>query len=145
MDFSIASDHAAVDMKNQIIEFLRGQGHAVNDKSPTDNPAENYADAANRVCADVKANPKQRGILICGTGQGTAIRANRHSGIRAALVTNEYMAEMARLHNNANIIVFGSRITTQTTAKRMLAVFINTPYEGGRHEERLKSLEAPVK
>ena len=93
----------------------------------------------------MKQNAKLRGILICGTGQGTAIRANRHSGIRAALVTNEYMAEMARLHNNANIIVFGSRITTQTMAKRMLAVFLNTPYEGGRHEERLKSLEAPVK
>lgn len=145
MDFSIASDHAAVDMKNQIIEFLRGQGHTVNDKSPADKPADNYAEAADRVCADVKQNAKLRGILICGTGQGTAIRANRHSGIRAALVTNEYMAEMARLHNNANIIVFGSRITTQTMAKRMLAVFINTPYEGGRHEERLKSLEAPVK
>ncbi|MBA43807.1 MAG: ribose 5-phosphate isomerase B [Magnetococcales bacterium] len=145
MDFSIASDHAAVDMKNQIIEFLRGQGHTVNDKSPADKPADNYAEAADRVCTDVKQNAKLRGILICGTGQGTAIRANRHSGIRAALVTNEYMAEMARLHNNANIIVFGSRITTQTMAKRMLAVFINTPYEGGRHEERLKSLEAPVK
>lgn len=145
MDFSIASDHAAVDMKNQIIEFLRGQGHTVNDKSPADKPADNYAEAADRVCADVKQNAKLRGILICGTGQGTAIRANRHSGIRAALVTNEYMAEMARLHNNANIIVFGSRITTQTMAKRMLAVFLNTPYEGGRHEERLKSLEAPVK
>lgn len=145
MDFSIASDHAAVDMKNQIIEFLRGQGHTVNDKSPADKPADNYAEAADRVCTDVKQNAKLRGILICGTGQGTAIRANRHSGIRAALVTNEYMAEMARLHNNANIIVFGSRITTQTMAKRMLAVFLNTPYEGGRHEERLKSLEAPVK
>ena len=145
MDFSIASDHAAVDMKEKIIEFLRGQGHSVNDKSPTNNPADNYAEAADRVCADVKSSNKLRGILICGTGQGTAMRANRHTGIRAALVTNEYMAEMARLHNNANIIVFGSRITTQTMAKRMLAVFLNTPYEGGRHEERLKSLEAPIK
>ena len=145
MDFSIASDHAAVDMKNQIIEFLREQGHTVQDNSPENNPADNYADAADRVCAEVLGHKNRRGILICGTGQGTAIRANRHFGIRAALVTNEYMAEMARLHNNANVVVFGSRISTKTMAKRMLAVFMNTPYEGGRHEARLAKLESPLK
>jgi len=144
MDFTIASDHAAIDMKAQIVAFLRGQGHEVNDRSPVESPAENYAAAADRVCADVLKNKDVRGILLCGTGQGTAIRANRHHGIRAALVTNEYMAEMARLHNNANVLVFGARITTLTMAKRMLSVFMNTPYEGGRHEERLQHLDKPT-
>lgn len=145
MDFTIASDHAAIDMKTQIVEFLRGQGHTVNDRSPANNPAENYADAADRVCKDVLKNKEIRGILLCGTGQGTAIRANRYQGIRAALVTNEYMAEMARLHNNANVVVFGSRMSTLTMAKRMLSVFMNTPYEGGRHEERLQYLDKSTK
>ena len=144
MDFSIASDHAAVELKNKLIAELREQGHHVTDCSPADNPAENYADSANRVCKNVNGKKDHRGILICGTGQGTAMRANRHKGIRAALVTNEFMAEMARLHNNANVLVFGSRITTPTMAKRMLAIFMNTPYEGGRHDARIAALDADI-
>lgn len=144
MDFTIASDHAAIDMKQQIVEFLRGQGHTVTDRTPADNPAENYAEAADRVCEDVLKHKDIKGILLCGTGQGSAMRANRHMGIRAALVTNEYMAEVSRLHNNANVLVMGSRITTQTMAKRMLGVFMNTPYEGGRHQQRLERMDQPL-
>lgn len=141
MKFSIASDHAAYDLKNHLIEFLTHQGYEVHDCTPNANPADNYSEAADRVCATVLAKECDRGVLLCGTGQGTAMRANRHFGIRAALVTNDYMAEMARCHNDANILVLGARLTTATLATRMLELFIKTPFEAGRHIPRVERLE----
>ncbi len=141
MKFSIASDHAACDLKNHLIEFLTHQGYKVHDCTPDVNPADSYSEAADRVCANVLSKECDKGILLCGTGQGTAIRANRHFGIRAALVTNDYMAEMARSHNDANVLVLGARLTTATLATRMLELFIKTPFEAGRHTPRIERLE----
>lgn len=143
MTFFIATDHAATDLKADLINHLEQKGEVVTDLTPENNPAEHYAEAADRLCRKVRSG-EGMGILLCGTGQGTAMRANRYPGIRAAMVTNEFLTEMARAHNNANVLVMGARVTAPHLATRLLDVFIRTAYEGGRHKPRVAAIDAPV-
>ena len=146
MPLYFASDHAAVNLKNHLLEICPHQGHTVCDLTPEENPATHYSEAADRVADKLLGDNTARdvGVLLCGTGQGTLMRANRHKGVRAALVASEYHAEMARKHNDANIIVFGARLTTPDMAQRYLDIFLRTEFEGGRHQPRVASIDAPL-
>lgn len=143
MTFFIASDHAAPDLKTDLIKHLKEKGEAVFDLTPESNTAQHYAEAADRVCQKVLSE-EGVGILLCGTGLGSSMRANRYPGIRAAVVTNEFLAEMARKDNNANVLVMGARVTTSHIALRLLDVFTRTEFEGGRHIPRVAAIDAPV-
>lgn len=139
----IASDHAAFDLKCHVIEFLEGLGHTVNDLGVAGRQSVDYPDFAHGLCETLLEHPDQVGILICGTGLGMSMAANRHPGIRAALCHDAFTAQMARRHNDANVLCFGARVTGVGVAEQMVQVFLNTPFEGGRHERRVHKIELP--
>lgn len=105
------------------------------------NPADNYPEVAHKVAAAVSQDKGSLGVLICGSGLGMSMAANKHQGIRAAVATSPQMAHLARQHNDANILTLGGRLTDQDTAAQALREFMETEFEGGRHEPRVKSIE----
>jgi ribose 5-phosphate isomerase B len=134
----VASDHAGFELKKALIEARKDlQWH---DLGPADTTSVDYPDYADLVAQALKESPKDIGVLICGSGQGMAIRANRFSFIRAALCVTPDMAEMARAHNDANVLALGGRQISVTMAMKILDKFLQTPFEGGRHERRVKKL-----
>ena len=137
----IASDHAGIDLKARILEVVRGEGHEVHDLGPTDSNSVDYPDFGNKVATAVIAGEAQTGILICGTGIGMSITANRHPGVRAALCHDAFTAEMARRHNDANVLCIGARSTGPGVAEQMVLIFLETPFEGGRHQRRVDLIE----
>ena len=146
MRWAVACDHTAVELKHHLMQQLASAGHTVVDCNPAvkADDKDNYALIADDLCKQVLSGAADFGLLMCGSGQGSAMRANRHPGIRAALVVNEYMAEMARYHNDANVLVLGSRVVTPQIAERLLRLFAATGYEGGRHVSRVAAIDAPV-
>ena len=140
MRIAIGSDHAGFPMKEIIKEYLRSLGHEVLDMGTHSAQSVNYAEFAEKVAREVASGRAQRGILICGTGIGMSIAANKVEGIRAALVHSEYTAKMAAMHNNANIITFGGRVEGPQEAKRFVKIWLETPFEGGRHNKRLEKI-----
>ncbi len=140
MRIAIGSDHAGFPMKEIIKEYLRSLGHEVLDMGTHSAQSVNYAEFAEKVAREVASGRAQRGILICGTGIGMAIAANKVGGIRAALVHSEYTAKMAAMHNNANIITFGGRVEGPQEAKIFVKIWLETPFEGGRHNKRLEKI-----
>ncbi|MBD3853698.1 MAG: ribose 5-phosphate isomerase B [Acidobacteria bacterium] len=137
----IASDHAGIDLKARILEVVRGEGHEVRDLGPTDSNSVDYPDFGHKVATAVIAGEAQTGILICGTGIGMSITANRHPGVRAALCHDAFTAEMARRHNDANVLCIGARSTGPGVAEQMVLIFLETPFEGGRHQRRVDLIE----
>lgn len=136
----IASDHAGVDLKAKLVDHLyNNKGIVSIDLGPHITKSVDYPDYANELCSMIDEH-EGRGILICGTGIGMSIAANRWKGIRCALVLNPAMALLARQHNNANVIAIGSRIVTDRIAVDIVNTFIGTPYDGGRHDDRLAKL-----
>jgi ribose 5-phosphate isomerase B len=129
----IGSDHAGFSYKERIKEILTQEGYEVIDKGCYEEKSVHYPIYAEAVCREVLSNPDSTGILICGSGIGMSIAAN----IRCALCTNEYMAEMSRRHNNANILAIGSRVIGIDLAISIVKRFLNSSFEGGRHQERL--------
>ncbi|NQV49748.1 MAG: ribose 5-phosphate isomerase B [Candidatus Marinimicrobia bacterium] len=142
MNISIGSDHAALEAKTELITFLESKGHVLTDAGTHDLKSSDYADYAAIVCKSVKLGSEERGILICGTGIGMSIAANRYAGIRAALCCTEELAILSRLHNDANIICFGARTQTIASMKSIIVPWLETEYEGGRHDRRLKKIES---
>ncbi|MDD6181225.1 MAG: ribose 5-phosphate isomerase B [Desulfovibrionaceae bacterium] len=137
----IASDHAGYALKQELKQHLTAQGHDVTDHG-CDAPAScDYPHFAHSLCEAVLAEPDGRGILICGTGIGMSIAANRHEGIRAALCTNEFLARATRMHNNANVLCLGERVVGAGLAASITDVFLGTEYEGGRHQRRIDLIE----
>ena len=136
----ISSDHAGYNLKEKIIKkfkkkyFLRDLG-THNSKNSV-----NYPDYAHKLCKRVSNNAKNMGILVCGSGIGMSMAANRHKKIRAAVCYSVKNTKLSRLHNNANIITLGARLTNKTTAFKCIDVFINTKFEGGRHKKRVKKI-----
>lgn len=139
-DLVIASDHAGFELKTQIINFLVAKKLRVLDLGTNSHDKVDYPDFARKMTDEITQNTVPMGILICATGIGMSIAANRHSEIRAALCTNEFMAERARLHNNANILVLGSTVTDEPLALKVIEIFLNTDFEGGRHAKRLRKI-----
>jgi ribose 5-phosphate isomerase B len=138
---AIASDHAGVELKAQLLEAIRDSGREVVDLGPSDTASVDYPDFAHRVGRAVASADADVGILICGTGIGMSMSANRHPGIRAALCHDAYTAEMARRHNNANVLCMGARVTGAGVADQIVRIFLETSFEGGRHRRRVDLIE----
>lgn len=137
----VASDHAGVELKRHIIAVLERDGHSFEDLGPVDERSVDYPDFAHRVADAISAGGADRGILICGTGLGMSMAANRHPGVRAALCHDAYTAEMARRHNDANVVCLGARVLGTGVAEQIVAVFLETGFEGDRHERRVGKIE----
>ena len=139
----IASDHTGVDLKTTLAEHLGKKGFTVINHGTDSSDSCDYPVLAHKLCAAVEASGEP-GILICGTGLGVSIAANRHSDIRAALCTTELHARMARQHNNANVLCLGARITGVELAKAIVDAVMENTFEGGRHQRRLDMLNIPA-
>jgi ribose 5-phosphate isomerase B len=137
----IASDHAGVDLKARILEDLRDGGNEIRDLGPADSSSVDYPDFGHKVAAAVVAGEAETGILICGTGIGMSMTANRHPGVRAALCHDAFTAEMARRHNGANVLCMGARVIGVGVAEQVVRIFLDTPFEGGRHQRRVDLIE----
>lgn len=137
---AIASDHAGVDLKKSIKQDIENAGHQVVDLGPTDTQSVDYPDFAHKLAQWMKDKPQSSGILICGSGIGMSIAANRHSHIRAALVCTPEQAALARQHNNANVLCLGARQLPEATARAATKTFLETAFDGGRHETRVKKI-----
>ena len=137
---SIASDHAGFEMKNKIIDYLESNDFSLIDRGPANADSVDYPDFAKKVCNDIAEANANRGILICGSGQGMAMVANKHKGIRAALCVTNEMVELARAHNDANVLTIGARLVDESTAISFVDKFFSSPFEGDRHIERVKKI-----
>ncbi len=137
----IASDHAAFDLRQEMMKFLTEMREEFEDLGVEEKRSVDYPDYARAVARAVAAEEGARGILICGTGLGMSISANRHPGIRAALCHDAYTAAMARRHNDANVLCMGARVLGVGVAEQVLRVFLNTAFEGGRHQRRVEKME----
>ena len=146
MKFYIATDHAGVDLKDYTVELLKQKGHEVIDLGPFSKERVDYPDYAvevvQSVLKDKKAHQESQGILICGSGIGMSVTANRFHGIRAALCHDAYTASVARGHNDANILCFGERIVGKGVAESILDAWIAGTFDGGRHTGRVNKIEA---
>ncbi|MHB8879125.1 MAG: ribose 5-phosphate isomerase B [Myxococcaceae bacterium] len=140
MKLAIASDHAGFDLKRELLEVLNLRKLTVHDVGTFNNDAVDYPDFATEVAKAVGAGVADLGILVCGTGIGMSIVANKYKGVRAALCHTEFEARMSRAHNDANILCVGSRVTGAGLARVILEAFLNTKFEGGRHERRVQKV-----
>tara|TARA_B100001564_G_C20467301_1_gene590920 strand:+ start:398 stop:835 length:438 start_codon:yes stop_codon:yes gene_type:complete len=136
----IASDHAGYKLKEDIKNFLILKNISIIDLGPINDSSVDYPDFAKRVSNRVKTKKSDIGILVCGSGTGMAISANKIKKIRAAVCYNLTSTRLSRQHNNANIIALGSRLTKKTTALKLISVFLSTKFEGGRHLRRVKKI-----
>lgn len=139
----IGSDHAGIELKNQIIEYLYNKKIEYIDVSKDNNiKNDDYPDIAKKICKKVLENSINLGIAICGTGIGMSIASNKVRGIRAAVCTDKYMAEMSRKHNNSNVLCLGARLEVlkKNNILEIVDAFVNTFYEGGRHDARLEKI-----
>ena len=136
----IASDHAGYDLKEIIKKYLIENNFKIKDLGCNSHDSVNYPDYAHQVARELLAN-HSRGILICGSGIGMSITANRHKGIRAALCTSIEYAKLSRQHNDANVLVMGARFTDPKLAREILGVWLKTAFEGGRHQQRVDLIE----
>ncbi|HEX6980009.1 MAG TPA: ribose 5-phosphate isomerase B [Alphaproteobacteria bacterium] len=137
---AIAADHAGFELKTQLAEELTRAGYVVLDLGTSSTESVDYPDFANALAAAIGSGKAQRGVLVCGTGIGISIAANRHKGIRAALCRDTTDARLAREHNDANVLALGARTTGVETAKDVLKTFLATPFSGGRHSRRVEKL-----
>lgn len=137
MKIAIGSDHAGYDLKETIKNYLIEKGYEVIDKGTNSKESVDYPIFAESVAETVAKGEADKGIVICGTGIGISISANKVKGIRAALCANEYMVRMARKHNDANVLALGARVLGVDLALSIVETFLNTEFEGGRHERRV--------
>ena len=142
MKIAIGADHAGFERKLHLIGYLQTQNIAVADLGTYTLASCDYPDYAHDVAAAVAEQTADRGILICGSGQGVAITANKHANIRAALCWNAEVARLARAHNDANVLCLPARFVTATEAVEIVAAFLQTPFEGGRHQQRIDKIGA---
>ncbi len=138
MKIAVGSDHAGFPLKERIKDFLLNKGHEVLDFGTTSEDSTHYPIFAKEVSLAIQRGEAERGILVCGTGIGMSITANKFRGVRAALCLNEYMARMSRLHNDANVLCLGDRVLGEELALSIVDVWLSTPFEGGRHKRRIE-------
>jgi ribose 5-phosphate isomerase B len=142
MKIAIGNDHVAVAMKNHIVKYLQDKGHEPVNFGTDSSERCDYPVYGKKVADAVASGACERGILICGTGIGISLAANKVKGIRAAVCSEAYSARLTRQHNDANIIAFGARVVGEATAEMIVDEFINTEYEGGRHQQRIDMITA---
>lgn len=140
MKIAIGCDHAGFPYKEGIIAMLQSQGHMIQDFGAHSPDSVDYPDFAHPVAEAVEQGQADRGILLCGSGNGVAMVANKHQHIRCALCWTEIIATLARQHNDANIIALPARFVPEILAQAMVRIFISTPFEGGRHERRVEKI-----
>jgi ribose 5-phosphate isomerase B len=137
---AIGADHAGFELKAHLVESLTRQGHAVTDFGTDSTESVDYPPICAAVARAVRDGAAEVGIVMGGSGQGEQIAANKVRGIRAALCNDLYLAEMARSHNDANVLSMGGRVVSNELADRIVETFLSTPFEGGRHERRVAQL-----
>ena len=137
---AIGSDHAGYEHKNAIISWLKKKSYNVVDHGPFSDDSVDYPDFIHPVAADVESRTADMGIILCGSGNGAAITANKHQKIRAALCWKKELARLARLHNNANILAIPARFVSRRLALEMVRTFLETDFEGGRHQKRVEKI-----
>lgn len=136
----IGSDHGGVDLKDFLVQFLRSRGAEVEDVGTQGNDSVDYPDYGSKVAIKVAKGDVEHGILICTSGIGMTILANKFPGVRAALVHDLRGAQMSREHNNANILVLGGGVTEKLIAQKIVGLWLETPFAGGRHQRRLEKI-----
>lgn len=142
MKIAIGGDHAGFEYKSEVIKHLEGRGFEVEDFGPFNNESCDYPDHVHPVAKDVLAEKSTFGILICGSGNGVSMTANKYQDIRAALCWLPELAELARSHNNANVLSIPARFVDLSVAIDMVNTFVDTEFEGGRHERRVEKMPA---
>ena len=138
----LACDHAAVELEKKVISHLEGLGHTTIDVGTHTTESCAYPEYASAACKKIQQGEADLGILICGTGIGMGMAANKHRGIRAAICSDTFSAAATRLHNDANVLCFGARVVGEGVALQLVDAFITTEYEGGRHQSRVDMITA---
>lgn len=141
MKIGIANDHSAVEMKKEIVAYLTQKGYEVINYGTDGSESVDYPNYGETLAKAVMAGEVERGIAICGTGVGIGIACNKVDGIRACTCSEPYSAKLSRLHNNAQIITFGARVVGVELAKMLVDTFLETEFEGGRHQRRVSQLD----
>jgi len=137
---TIGSDHAGFVYKTKILAFLKAEGFEVLDMGTNSEESVDYPDFIHPVADNIEAGKAELGVIVCGSGNGVAMTANKHQGVRAAISWNEDLAKLARQHNNANILSIPARFVDEETALKMVKAFLNTEFEGGRHQRRVNKI-----
>ena len=143
MKIALGADHAGIDLKNVIAAWLTELGHDVRDLGTHDRASADYPRHAFLVADEVTSGRVERGLLFCGSGVGMAMAANRRRGVRAVNCHDVHLARLSRWHNDANVLTMGGRIVAPDLAKAVIAVWLDTSYEGGRHQRRIDLLDGP--
>lgn len=141
MNLAIGSDHAGFKLKNELLVYLLEKGLELQDFGPDTADSVDYPDYAHKVAESVATGENDLGILICGSGNGVCITANKHKGIRAALAWEEEIAALARQHNNANVLCVPARFVSKAKAFKIVDAWLNATFEGGRHQNRVSKIE----
>ncbi|GAB2475431.1 ribose 5-phosphate isomerase B [Algoriphagus taiwanensis] len=137
---AIGGDHAGYEYKAKLVEKLEALGYEVKDFGPFSSASVDYPDYVHPLCSAIENGEFEQGIVICGSGNGVAITANKHQGIRAALCWNEDLAALARQHNNANVLALPARFISYELAVKLAEIFLSTDFEGGRHANRVNKI-----
>jgi ribose 5-phosphate isomerase B len=142
MKIAVAADHVGFALKEKVREYLRSQGLEVEDHGPSNAEQVDYPDFAEKVAAQVAAKQAEYGVLVCGTGIGMMLAANKVPGIRAVAANDTISARMAREHNNANILTLGGRMIDAASMRQIVDTWLSTPFAGGRHQRRVQKIDA---
>ena len=142
MKIAVAADHVGFDLKEKVLEYLKGQGLDVEDYGTSKAERVDYPDFAEKVAAQVAAKHADCGVLVCGTGIGMMLAANKVPGIRAVAANDTISARMAREHNDANVLTMGARMIDAAVMRQIVDTWLSTPFAGGRHQRRLQKIEA---
>lgn len=142
MKIAIASDHGGFELKDSMVEYIKSLGNEVMDLGTNSADSVDYPDYAKKVCEEIQQGNSDLGILICGTGIGMSLAANKFEGIRAACVSDVYSAKMSRNHNNANVLCIGARVIGDEVAKLIIKTFLENEFEAGRHQRRVDKIMA---
>jgi ribose 5-phosphate isomerase B len=138
---AVGSDHAGFDLKKDLLVYLSEKGYSLEDMGPNSADSVDYPDFAHKVASSVETKTCDLGILICGSGNGVCITANKHHGVRAALAWEPELASLARQHNNANVICIPARFVSEEKAFQIVDAYLDSAFEGGRHENRVNKIE----
>lgn len=139
---TVGCDHAGYDYKDDVIQLVKKHGYAVIDHGTNSTDSTDYPDHIHPVGCDLDMNDAAIGIILCGSGNGAAMTANKHQSVRAALCWSEEIASLARQHNDANVLAIPARFVDRDTALKMVEIFLTTPFEGGRHQRRVSKIPA---
>lgn len=142
MKVAIAADHGGFELKDSMVEYIKSLGNEVMDLGTNSADSVDYPDYAKKVCEEIQQGNSDLGILICGTGIGMSLAANKFEGIRAACVSDVYSAKMSRNHNNANVLCIGARVIGDEVAKLIIKTFLENEFEAGRHQRRVDKIMA---